>query len=59
MRAKWQPFFLLTKLLYYISKNGGSSSPTNSMIRLAYQSWYSIFLSQQNNISRLISRKNH
>ena len=29
------------------------------LISLAYQSWYIVFLSQQNSISRLISRRNH
>jgi hypothetical protein len=29
------------------------------LISLAYQPWYNVFLSQQNNISRFISRKNH
>jgi len=29
------------------------------LISPTYQLWYNIFLSQQNNISRLISRRNH
>jgi hypothetical protein len=29
------------------------------LISLAYQPWYNVFLSQQNSISRFISRKNH
>jgi hypothetical protein len=41
----------------------GLTSYSLELINLVYQPWYSVFLSvfilQQNSISRLISRKNH
>jgi hypothetical protein len=45
-----------------VLKVGGDdrwSTCSLEFISTVYQLWYNIFLSQQNNISRLIRRKNH